>query len=257
MKSKLLVVAVLALVFAIKSAGQEKKYKALYLETGMDFIACSPPDDKDYIRGDVNPYSYYYYETSYMKALSYKNYLGAKVEVKIMNDLLGLLGGIRFTRMVNSIGKNDYWSTRSDFLYLLYQQQGTTTEYLKVKDITQVSNYVGIPLELRIYPYRQRTIQMYFKFGADFNMLMTTNTKVNFVDVNMAQYEEGVDGIIEDPWSFYSTLHLAVGMKIGKAEKPGFNIEACVPSFILANTNSSFVLPIAGGGIQLNIRIPF
>jgi hypothetical protein len=191
-----------------------------------------------------------------MMSLLYKNYAGVKAEIKLKGELLGLIGGLRFTRMESSLGKDDYWSTRADFLYLLYAQNGTTTEYLKVKDITQVSEYIGIPLELRIYPYEYKFIQMYYKIGADFNILLHSKTNTRFFDPAMEKYEAGVEKIVEDPWPVYASFHLAIGVKIGKPEKPGINIEACAPAAILANFKSSFVIPQAGGGIQLNIRIP-
>lgn len=260
---KLFIISLLSLTIPVYTAlGQEEPeekrglVKSFYIEAGADFISCYEPDDKDYIRGDVNPNPYYYYETSYMSALLYKNYLGAKLEIKILDDMIGVLSGVRFTRMEGSLGKNTYWSDRSDFLYLLYRQSGTTTEYLKVRDITQVSYYAGIPLEFRIYPYRDRFIQMYYKFGADFNLLLGGKTKVKFVESSMNQYESDVENLIEDPWKFYSTFQLGVGMKIGKAGKPGVNLEACVPEFIAANIDNSFVSPDFGGGFRLSIRIP-
>lgn len=255
MKEFLLVVLCLWLPSTILQA-QEVQKKWLYIEAGMDFISCAPPDDKEYIRGDVNP-APVYYETSYMSALFYKTYAGVKAEFRAQNGLLGLLTGLRLTRTESSLGKNDYWTSRSDFLYLLYRQQETTTEYLKVRDITQVSEYLGIPLEMRIYPYESRTIQLYYKIGFDFNVLLHSNTKTRFFDPGMDVFEKGVEDIVEDPWPVYATFHLAIGLKIGKPENPGINIEACVPQFLIANYNESLVAPEIGGGIQLNLRIPF
>jgi hypothetical protein len=54
-----------------------------------------------------------------------------------------------------------------------------------------------------------------------------------------------------------STIHAAVGFKIGKDPKPGVNIEFVVPAAIMASTESGLVTPQAGGGFQLNFRIPF
>lgn len=144
MKKSVLLTALLVLLIHTLY-GQEKQQMFLYLETGMDFISCAPPDDKEYIRNDVNP-NPYMYESTYNMSLLYKGYAGVKGEIKLHQDLFGLLGGIRYTRMEGSLGRDDYWSSGADFLYLLYQQQGTTTEYLKVKDITQVSHYLGMPL---------------------------------------------------------------------------------------------------------------
>ena len=257
MSTKSLLLSVMIFSLYNQLYGQEIQYKNIYIETGMELINCAPPDDKTYIRGDVDPQPSYYEETSYMMSLLYKNYFGIKGEIRVLNNKLGLASGLRYTRMVSSLGKNDYWTTRSDFLYLLYKQDGTTTEYLKIKDITQISNFLGIPLELRIYPYAEHFIQLYYKIGTDLNLLLKGKTDVQFVNSNMQKNEGEVDRIIEDPWKFYASLHLAICFKIGKPDRPGVNIEACVPSVILSNNNSSFVTPYAGGGLQLNLRIPF
>jgi len=255
MKTKPVVLFIFLLTLISSLHSQEKRIKYFSFETGMDFISCAPPD-KDYIRGDVTP-NPYYYEPSYMMALLYKNYVGAKVEVRLANNKLGLAGGLRFTRMESSLGKNSYWSGRSDFLYLLYRQQGTVTEYLKIKEISQVTNYLGIPLELRVYPYAEHFIQLYYKIGADFNVRVRKKTTVDFYDPAMQTYEKEVGRVVEDPWTFYSTVQLAIGLKIGKTPISGINIEACAPVAILANYKSTFVTPQAGGGFQVNVRFPF
>jgi hypothetical protein len=231
-------------------------FKSFYVETGADFISCSAPDNKDYIRGDVIPY-YYYYETSNIRALLYKNYVGVKIESRILNNTIGLLTGLRYTWTHGSIGKNTYWESNSDYLYLLYKQNGTTTEFLKVKSITQVSGFAGIPVEVRIYPYKNRKIQMYYKIGADFNFRVTNNTQVSFKNPAMESYADDITNLIEDPWKAYATVYAAIGMKIGQPDKPGLNIEATIPSAIICNYKQSFVSPEAGAGFQLNVRIPF
>ncbi len=258
MKTKPVLLSALFIVWIFPMKGQDSiRLKSLYVETGMDFTSCYAPDNKDYIRGDVNP-NPYYYEPGYLMALLYRSYAGVKGEIRVLNNKLGLISGLRFTHMQGSLGKNDYWSTRTDFFYLLYKQDGLTTEYLKVKEITQITNYLGIPVEIRIYPYRQRGIQMYYKFGADFNVLLSGTTNVKFDNPAMQLYENDVTGIIEDPWPFYASIHVAAGLKLGKDTKPGINIEACLPSgFLFKHMDSSFVTPDFGGGFQMNIRIPF
>lgn len=255
MKKIALFLAVFLVVLSYIAHAQDNPLKSFYFETGMDFMICNPPDDKDYIRGDVNPLPVYY-ESSYVMALMYKNYVGFKCEKRALNNKLGLLSGVRFTRIESSIGRNNYWSTGADFLYLLYNQEGTTTEYLKVKDISQVTQYLGIPLELRIYPYEERKVQMYYKIAADINFLLKGKSKVTFHDPEMNSYSDAVGRIIEDPWKVYATVYAAVGMKIGASDKPGINIEACFPSAVICNYNSSFVEPSYGGGFQINIRFP-
>jgi len=237
--------------------GQDKPFRSISFEAGVDFINCEPPDDKDYIRADVVPYNYYYESASYVMALLYKNYYGLKFEKRILNNKLGVVSGIRYTRTDASIGKDTYWTPRTEYFYLLSAQDGTNTEFLKVKSITEISHYIGIPLEFRIYPYHEHKVQLYYKIGFDFNFLINDKADVVFLNSLMESHENEVEGIIENPWKFYATACLAIGFKIGDPGKPGINIEACVPSGILSGNRNSFVAPTIGGGIQLSIRFPF
>jgi len=238
------------------SPGQDKPFRNLSFETGIDFVSCNPPDEKDYIRADIVRYSYYNESASYVMALFYKNYYGLKYENRFLKNKLGVVSGIRYTRTDASIGKDTYWSSKTDYFYVLSGQQGTTTEFMRVKNITQIAHYLGIPLEFRFYPYEERKVQLYYKIGFDFNFLVGNHTNVVFRERAMNQYEEEISDIIEDPWKFYATAGLAVGLKIGDAGKPGINIEACIPSGIMRSNSSSFVSPAVGAGIQLNIRFP-
>jgi hypothetical protein len=255
MKSKIALLSTFLFLFMYSMNGQEKRQKTLFIETGMDFISCTAPD-KDYIRADVNP-DPLYYEPSYIRALMYKNYVGIKAGVKVMNNMIGLAGGIRFTRMESTIGKDEYWSSRTNYLYMLFQQQNTSTNYLRIKDIDQITDYMGIPVEMRIYPYKYKFVQMYYSIGLDINIRVSNKVNIHFLDASMEKYEDKAAGIIEDPWSVYSTLYVAAGLKIGKENKPNACIEAHAPAFILADFHNSFVTPEFGGGIQLNVCIPF
>jgi hypothetical protein len=239
------------------SMSQDKPLRNFSFEAGMDFLLCEPPDNKEYIRADIIQYNYYYPSASYVMALFYKNYYGLKYENRFFNNKLAVVSGIRYTRTDASIGKDTYWSSKTDYFYFLYSQEGTTTEYLRVKSITQKAHYLGIPLEFRIYPYEERTIQLYYKVGLDFNFLVGDNADVVFQDQIMNQYEKDIREIVEDPWKFYATAGLAIGLKIGDSGKPGINIEACIPSGIMKSSGNSFVSPLYGAGIQFNIRFPF
>jgi hypothetical protein len=72
----------------------------------------------------------------------------------------------------------------------------------------------------------------------------------------MNQYENQVAQIIEKPWSFYSSMHLGLGVKIGSFDKPGINLEARIPEVMLYKKSNSFINPNVGGGIALSVRIP-
>lgn len=255
---KLYIVLLIAIISSSAYGQEEKKKQIFYIDTGMDFISAEPPE-KEYIRASVNQYFFDYPSTS-LRALLYKNYIGVKYETRILKNKLGILSGLRYTRMESSLGKETYWSDRSDFFYLLFSEDRTKTEYMKVKEINQVAGYIGIPLELKIYPYikeRRTNIYVYYKIGSDFNFRIHSRTGTIFSNEAMEQYEDAVGRIVEKPWSFYSSFHVGIGFRIGKQDKRGANIEFLLPAAIWARNSHGLVNPEAGAGIQVNLRLPF
>lgn len=239
---------------ALSGFGQEEKPRILHIETGIDFISGDPPQ-KDYIRADVDQYSPGYVTTS-LRGLLYKNYFSIKAEKKILNNKLGLLSGIRYTTMVSTLGRDAYWTESPAFFYLLFRQEDTKTEYLKVREIKQVTGYLGIPLEARIYPYQPRRFNVYYKIGADINYRLFSKTDAGFFNDEMEVFEDELTKVIEESWVFYSSLNLGVGFRIGPEEKPGVNFEILIPVTIMTG-REGIVSPGAGAGLTLNARIPF
>ncbi|MBN2762665.1 MAG: outer membrane beta-barrel protein [Bacteroidales bacterium] len=255
MKTKFLFLGVFLLSLTYFLKGQEEKQKFLYVETGIDFISCESPE-KDYIRGDIDPYSYGYV-TEQLRSLLHQEYVGVKFEYRLLKNLLGISGGFRYTRMISSIGKSTYWSEASDFFYVLSRQDGTTTEYAKVREIVQKSDYLGVPVELRIYPNKDYAVNIYYKIGATFNLNIINKEEGLFYSEEMNPYRDEVSNVTEDPLPFYASVNLGAGLKIGKQAKPGANFEVSFPVGIIPSDENAFVTPQMGVGFQLMVRIPF
>jgi hypothetical protein len=234
--------------------GQDEKHKFLFLETGIDGIGCGAPD-KDYIRSVGGQSSYDYYADQ-IKSSMMLEYLGIKFEYRIINNLVGLSGGLRYTRMITSIGRTSYLSSAPDFFYVSFNQDGMNIEYAKVRELNQKADYLGIPLELRIYPKRERRIKLYYKAGVSFNLKVNSKSDILFFNDFMESYQNDVIKVVEKACPYYTTFHLGIGLKVGKSEKPGFFIEAYTPIGVRFPDNSYFVKPQAGGGFQIMARVP-
>ncbi len=250
MKYMLLLLMLLPAIPACLRA-QEPVY--LMPETGIRFISCEPPE-KPYIRGNVEP-DYYEFTRHALRALYYSNHFGVKAEKRVLHDLIGIAAGFRYTRSEASIGKNTYWSSPSDYFYLRLRQDGTETSYLRVKELKQVTGYLGIPLEIRIYPYTPRFFNVYYTVGADFNVLVSQKTDAVLYTPSMAKYNDAIGDLIEKPWTAFAAAHLGVGFKLGKPGKTAVMWEIAVPAALIA-PKDGLVTPQAGGGFQLSVRIP-
>jgi hypothetical protein len=254
MKTKFILVAIFLCILTNSIRGQDVKRKFLYIEAGIDGISCSPPD-KDYIRAVSDPSTSEFYSDKIL-ALMMLESIGLKFEYRTNNNKFGFSGGLRYTRMNTSIGRDSYMSRSPDFFYVNYDQNGLNTEYAKVRELNQKADYLGIPIELRIYPYKDRKVSFYYKAGVSFNLRINSKSDVVFYNSFMGIYRNDVIKVVENAAPYYATFNLGVGLKVGKSERPGFSIEVNAPLGVFFPDKSCFVNPQTGGGVQIIARIP-
>ena len=181
-------------------------------------------------------------------------YAGIKYETYFWEDRLGFSTGLRLSQLSSEINTN--WRYRY-FLYR-FRQDETSADYLTIQKIAQNNYYVGIPLELRVL-VKQRTYSFfnpYFKLGAAFNYLVSTNNTITFNDPAMIRYDMEVSDQIKTPKSFYAWIYPVFGFRLGKLEKTWFNIEANFPGFLIDDKVHPFTRTDVGLGFQLSVQIP-
>jgi hypothetical protein len=237
------------------SFAQEKRLKYFGIEGGATFIE-SEISNMDNIRGSMPSY-YMGYSSNSITSLSYKSFIGVKAEIFSLNDRFGLLGGIRLSRLNASIGKNDYFTGNTNYFYWLYREDGVNTEYLKVKEVYQKSDYIGIPIEIRFFTEkRPRIFQLYIKMGLELSYLLSSKIDITFTNSAMDPYEKDMIADLKQPEKFNMALYGGAGFKIGRDQKPSLSIEACVPFVNLTSESYGIIKPLVGGGFQLNFQIP-
>ena len=255
MKMKFIFLICFLHIFIGFSIAQEIRQKFIGIETGMTLIG-NEITKMDNIRGDIPAYSGGY-STNVLTSLTYRSFIGVKPEIFSLNDKIGFMAGLRFSRINNSVGKNSYWSNSTNYFYWLYSQSGINTEYLKVKEINQKSDYIGIPIEVRYFPSkRPRLFRVYFKLGAEINYCLQTQTAVVFYDNAMNLYQKDLIATIGKPKAFNASVYGAGGFRIGRESGLSASIEVCLPYFLLTRESTGLVNPISGGGFQINFQIP-
>lgn len=168
-----------------------------------------------------------------------------------------MLGGIRFSQINSSIGKKDYWTNNTDYFYYLYSQDEINTEYLKVNEINQKSDYIGIPIEIRYFTQkRPRKFQLYVKLGIEINYLLKSKTGIVFNNSAMKPYERDLVAMLNQPERISAAMYGGAGFKFGRDQKPSISVEACMPYMFLTSETSGILKPVFGGGFQLNLQIP-
>jgi len=227
--------------------------KYLNVDMGVTGFVNDLPDNLK-IRGDVPTY-YYGNETSVnmVNGYMYKQFLGLKAEI-VIRDKFGWSLGIRYSQMKSSITKSNDYS--SDYFYLVTSETPTSTDFMKVRNINQLSDYVGVPIEFRYFPYMPRKFRVFIKLAAEGTILLKTKTNVNFGDDSMSKYESDVTKNISNPAKLSSLLYGGFGIKYGQKSKPSVSIEFSGPAWFASYKSNGMLNPIVGGGVQVNIQIP-
>ena len=200
-------------------------------------------------------YNDYYYGCGYMynEPAFTRYYFGIKPEYSL-NAHLAVAAGLRF-----SFGENSLTSDRDNFLWKINETE-TTSNYIKIRDITQNIYTVGIPLEMKIYPDKSDMLwRVYGKVGAVFNLAFASDVLVDFSNAAMNKYLPDVQNQFEKPSLFNGQFVLGFGLKIGKMNSPFGNIEIQIPIHFTDKQRLGSLFEInnaVGVGMQASIFIP-
>jgi hypothetical protein len=236
---------------------QEEKKKFIGLESGYNYYV-SESKNFDFIRGSVDVSTFGIGDDSNSLSVDFQNwYVGAKSEYRFHDNKLGLLCGIRFSEVSSFIKKSTSYASNLNFFYLLNKQEGTTTEFLKVKQINQNSKYLGVPVELRYFLFNIVKVRVYLKGSAEFNYRLKTNTNVMFYNPEMEPFEAEVEAKFDEPADFHLLISGGGGLKLGDESKTNLSLEAIFFSQYLSDKISGLAKPVSGGGFQVNVQIPF
>jgi hypothetical protein len=223
------------------------------IEAALAFLG-SDVSDQDNIRGDM-PSNEEWEPSSSVTSILYRQFVGIKYENMSLYNKMGISTGIGYCQQYGILGSSDYWEN-SDFFYLLYREDGLNTEYFKISGITQTTDYIRVPLEIRFFPYQANFLRIYFKAGLDFNYRLETSTKVDFANAGMNQYEDEVVAMFEKPKQYYSSGYFGGGLRFGKPNHMMINIEALLPVFSINQNATGLVDGAAGVGCLVNVQLP-
>ena len=212
--------------------------------------------------GDINKpamirenQSYYYdYDCGFIfdEQDFYAVYIGVKPEYSISKRWT-VAAGVRF-----SFSEATLDSDRNYFLWKISETE-TNTNYLKINSISQKNYYVGMPLELKIFPReKDYPVRHYFVVGAVLNFLAASDNDVSFQNSAMKKYTSEVANQIGKPSAFHGNVYGGFGLKIGNTSRPFGHIEFHFPVYMFADIKpNSFVKGEALGiGTQATLQIP-
>jgi hypothetical protein len=207
------------------------------------------------IRGDIS--TSVSERTSVNLASNYSGYFGGiSFEKFIRHDRLSLSGGLRFSRMTGRIGKDRWMVFEAPFFFYLLKEEGTRTDYVSLREMFQDTDLVSVPLELRYFPFRGRSVRPYAKLGLEVNTKVKSVGYVVFYEKDMDHVGRDITEEFARHGDITAMLHVAGGVRFGKPDNPVFGLELVAPSFFLSGTSGGIVSPTAGFGFQFYAAMP-
>ena len=194
-------------------------------------------------------------------------YVGIKPEFFILNNRVGIALGLRFTDASTGLVANSSLFNTDSFLWKV-KESGITTDYVKIKSISQNAYLLGVPLEIRFFMNNSELpFQSYFKIGTSLNYRIHSENEITFKDDNMKRYDNLVQSQLPTPKEFSSFLYGAIGFKVGKLREgswtPWGNFELTFPYILLTKNSFTFAKAkeasrenFPGIGFQCSFQIP-
>ena len=202
-----------------------------------------------------NIYGNSYGASSYQTiATSLKNWnTGIKVGLITKNPRFELFSGIRYTNIKSKM----YDNSSMGYFFIILKQEEQTTEYVRVIDINQSSNYLGVPIEASFFISKPHLFTPFIKLGVSVNYRISLVEEVNFYNDAMNNYKSDVLAKFNETDDFYSTGYFSLGIRIGQENKPNVRFEFKAPTFYFSKNTSSFVEASNYGiGFQFNFQMP-
>ncbi|MCB0804801.1 MAG: hypothetical protein KDC05_03330 [Bacteroidales bacterium] len=242
------------MIFPFILSAQGKSKIHIGIEAGSQIFINEVPA-YNFIRGDIDPYG------TGMAAGQLSGYTGnwsagAKMETYASNGKFAFGGGLRFTLLTSLLGKENRYDDNNDFFYLLLREEGPDTDYLKVKNVSQHTGFIGIPFSVKYIPYFEDFFGFFLKASTGFHLKIFNHQSADFTNSHMEKYEDNVVNMFEEPGNFYSEFGLGAGMLFGKPDKINLSLDANVPVFAFGAAMEGLFDSTLGVGIQINLLIP-
>lgn len=240
-------------IFSIKAQDKESSgYFMIGLEAGINSIS-GELNEKWPVRQDVGKYNPHYGSNN-ISTLTNGFFFGIKPEYVFCNEKFGVTSGIRYTRLNSTLSKE---SSQKDYFYMRYGGDETSTNFARIREIKEVQDYIGIPLEFRWTPIRFSIVGFYIKIGTDINFKVNSNMNIDFVEESMAEKKQEIlDYVDIEDNNIYSTLYGILGLRLDIRPNIRLNIEALLPSLYLTKNNFAFFEPDNQSGARISLQIP-
>ncbi len=208
------------------------------------------------IRQNISSYYVYQSSNGYISSSTSGFFMGLRWEYFSRKLKAGFSSGLRYTGYTSEI--SGFTSSNADFFYLRYSMMNADTKFARVKSITELNNFITIPLELRFIPIQYKEIGLFAKVGVEFSLAnLKKGTTINFQDNAMDSNQDLIlSGLGITTQKMYSTLYGSIGLKLGKEGKPNYMVEVFLPSMFLTKNNFTLTQVDYFDGVKFSVQFP-
>jgi hypothetical protein len=173
---------------------------------------------------------------------------GVLVERFSPNEHWSLATGLQYRVISTHIS-----AAETQYFFYRYAQEGLDTRYLRINSITQNISCIGIPLQIRFFPFGGRRARFYAKVSLENNFNVSASGHVRFFQAEMDPYEKQVQQSFEQPLSYNAIMSLAGGVRFHGQGKFAGGFEVIGPTGFLTPNAIGMVSPTVGMGLQFNV----
>ncbi len=203
----------------------------------------------DFIRDTNDPSVTFDPAANGIRTIMTRSFAGVRIESPMAKGKFLISGGVRYTQLDGYVDRR----AEQGYVYLRLYEDGTSTEYLRVTGLHQKSGYLSVPLEFRMFPFKEHRRVSWLMIGSDVNYKLYSDNDVRFQDSDMNKYGDQAASAMGSPKSWYGSFYAGLGWRFGKPDKTLFNFGFTMPIF-LTNSVSTLMRPVVGVGITIQIQ---
>ena len=162
--------------------------------------------------------------------------------------------GLQYARMTGHLEMNRMYEG-PDYFYYRFREEGTVTEYYRIREFQQNAHYVGVPVDLRYSPLN-RNFKITVRAGTEINYRIASNGSADFVDREMEQYEDQFIDSFDRPDPLNVIIVVGAGISYGKPGKANYGVEIAGPCVSVTQKAGGMFTPTAGAGFSLFVKVP-
>lgn len=156
--------------------------------------------------------------------------------------------GLRYASIVADVS-----AANGDYFLYRYTEQGLDTYFVRIESITQRTQCLALPLQLRFFPTHARKLRFYMKLSVENNFRITSSESVRFRQDEMQAIEDTILAGLEQPDAFNAAISLAGGIRFQGKKRLAGGFEVLGPTAFLTGDALGIVSPSVGMGFQVNV----